>query len=385
MRGLVLAWLLGSLVVGSFAQTTEFPGSAWDLLQKGNLSEAEDLARVALLSDPTQLDAMEILGTTALYSSLTTRPDETIYHPTVDVAARTTAPSLKGIRAAESWWKQVLALAPARAYLAEDLSVLFFEAGSFRAALDWAKIAAARPEATTATLKRTAYLVGLAADWQTMVGLLLRLGGDREAALYRALEAWRTNGSTWQQLLRTYQKTSGPAQAGDKLAAWMLGDQMRDSEAGLQNLLTVEPGFFNLLIKQKYGERYPDQFTARLDLARNLAQYGNYERAIDIYLDLEKRKSAKTPDEKAALAFNAAWAWEAAGRATEAGNAWRALTTAKDFYARSAAFWFLGRTALEDGDETEAKKWWTEIANEPARSKYASWAALELSKLSKTE
>ena len=363
------------------AEQADFPGSALRLLQQGNLTEAEDLARVVLLGDPTNLDAMEILGTTALYSSLTERPDETIYHPTVDVTLWTTAPRLSAIRSAESWWKQVLALDPTRTYLALDLSGLFFDAGSFRSALDWSKTAAAHPDASEATLKRTAYLLGLAADWPGMAALLARIPGDREAPLYRALDSWRTSGAAWPNLLRAFQKTTGTGTSGDKLAAWMLSDRMRDSEAGLQNLLTVEPGFFNLLIKQKYGERYPDQFTARLDLARNLAQYGNYERALEIYSDLERRKTAKTPDEKAALALNAAWAWEAAGKTTEAGNAWRALTGAKDFYARSAAYWFLGRTAKEAGDDLAARSWWSEVANEPARSKYASWAASELKKL----
>ncbi|MEI8094862.1 MAG: hypothetical protein WCG80_11670 [Spirochaetales bacterium] len=382
----LLAMVSVALVSVPLAAQSVFPGNALALLQTGQVAEARELALAAHEADRTNVDALVILGTADLYSSMVLRPDETIYHPVADLkAAWNPVLPLRGVQAAAVWWKDVPTLDPSRNSVWEDLSGLYFDAGSLKQALDYGRLAVAVPGVSGDTLHRVAYLAGLAQGWPEMVSLLQGMtdsaNAAREALLYRALGLWRTNDQNWKTAMKAFLATPGAAMTGTKLAAYLLSDKPRDTDAGYQELLTVEPGFPNLLVKQKYADRFSELFAPRLDLARNLAQYGNYDRALELYIDLERRQLAKTPDEKAALALNAAWAWESAGRYPEATNAWKLVAVAKDFYARSAACWFLGRSAREGGQLAEARSWWTQVADEPARSKYAAWCATELKKL----
>lgn len=374
---LALAWFF--TLPGS-AQST-FPADAISLLGQGKTSEAKVLAQAVHLKDPTNSEALIVLGTAALYDGVVYRYEETIYHPTVDSRAQATAVvSLPGVQSAEAFWKQVPAQDP-NSSVWEDLCGLYQDCGNFKLALEAGRQAILANPTKEALLNRVAYLAGLAQNWGEMVTLLTKSHDLRTAQLYRSLDLWRTNDPSWKAQVRAFLAMPGPPITGSKLAAWLVSDQLRDTDTGYQDLLKVEPGFPNLVVKQKYAERFGEVFTVRLDLARNLSQYGNYDRALEIYLDLRRRQLAKTPEEKAALALNEAWAWEAAGRFSEANSAWKAVANAKDFYARSAACWFLGRNAWESGQLAEARSWWQQISLEPARSKYAGWAASELKKL----
>jgi tetratricopeptide (TPR) repeat protein len=377
----VRALALASLLVAKLT-AQGFPDDALALLAEGKVAQARRLAEAIPSSDPAYPDALLIQGTATLYDGMVLRPDETIYHPTVDLTAQWNAViPLRAVVSASEFWSQIPALDPKRSSVWDDLSSLYFDAGNLKVALANGRLAAASPQATAATLKRVAYLAGLAQAWPEMVTLLSRTGSAREAQLYRTLELWRTGDPTWKTATKAFLSGTGPEVTGSKLIAYLAGDKYRDNEAGLQELLRVEPGFPNLIVKHRYADRFPELFTPRLDLARNLAQYGNYDRAIELYVDMDRRQLAKTPDEKAALALNQAWAWEAAGRYPEATNAWQLVVNAKDFYARSAACWFLGRTARENGKLADARSWWTQVADEPARSKYAAWCATELKRL----
>jgi tetratricopeptide (TPR) repeat protein len=372
--------LAGCLALSASAQTT-FPADALSLLGQGKTSEAKVLAQAVHLKDPANSEALIVLGTAALYESVVYRYEETIYHPTVDSRAQPAAVvTLPGVQTAETFWKQVPSLDP-KSSVWEDLCGLYQDCGNFKLSLEAGRQAVLANPTKESLLNRVAYLAGLAGSWGEMVNLLTKSHDLRTAQLYRCLDLWRTNDLSWKTQVRAFLAMPGPPITGSKLAAWLASDQLRDTDSGYQDLLKVEPGFPNLVVKQKYAERYSEVFTVRLDLARNLSQYGNYDRALEIYLDLRRHQLAKTPEEKAALALNEAWAWEAAGNVEQANTAWKAVANAKDFYARSAACWFLGRNAWEAGQLAEARGWWQQTYLEPARSKYASWAASELKKL----
>jgi tetratricopeptide (TPR) repeat protein len=361
------------------------------LLGEGKVAEAETLAQGVLAATPDDADALVIAGTAVLYGKMAPRRDDSIFRPVVDpLADPDYRLSPGGADAVAAYWKRVPALDPARSYLWGDLAQLTFRSGDTLRALDWAKQALAGP-ADPEGLAAAASVFALNLDWARAAQALALVPGNRTTLLYQGLEAWRTGKDGWRVPLKAFVDNPGPDPAGTKLAAFLLGPDMRDSEAGLQNAAQAETGIAALAVRQKYVERYPDKFQPRLDLARNLAQYGSFAKALDHYGEIDRRGLATTPEQKVTVLFQEAWALQAMGRHPEADKVWEMLVDASDFYVRSAAAWFLGEDALANGKPDQAKLWWTRqpvskvpmpaVADEPARSKYAAWCAAELKKL----
>jgi tetratricopeptide (TPR) repeat protein len=383
--------LLGTLPLPASADPT-FWEKASGLLADGKVADADALAQVVLASAPDDADALVVAGTAALYNKMAPRRDDSIFRPVVDPTA---APDFRldpaGADAVAGWWKRVPALDPTRTYLWGDLAQLTFRSGDSARAMEWAKQALAAPTADPEGLAAAASVFALNLDWAKAAQALGRIPGNRTTLLYQGLEAWRTGKEGWKAPLKAFVDNPGSDPAGTRLAAYLIGPDMRDTEVGFQNASLAEPGIAALAVRQKYVERYPDKFQPRLDLARNLAQYGSFAKALDHYGEIDRRGLATAPEQRVTVLFQEAWALQAMGRQPEANKVWGMLTDASDFYIRSAAAWFLGEDALANGKPEEARLWWTRapvsktpmlaVADEPARSKYAAWCAAELKKI----
>jgi len=375
------------------------------LLNQGEFDRAGALAQTALSQNPENADALVVAGTALLYSKAAPRRDDSIYRPTVDAAAAgdLTVPLPAALEVA-ALWKRVPALDASRAYLWGDIAQMVFRAGGSAAALEYAQAALDSPNADPDSLKAAASVFALNLDWTKAAQTLGRIPGNRTALLYQGLEAWRLGKDGWRVPLQAFAQNPGTDTAGVKLAAYLSGPDMRDGENGYQAALQVEPGLPSLAVRQKYVERYPDKFLARLDLARTLSVYGSFDKALAQFAEIDRKALAGSADERQTILFQQAWAYQGSGRTAEADKVWQMLTESRDFYIRSAAAWFLGMDAIARGKAAEAKTLWTwqppspprkpaansaptppellpSIIQEAGRSKYAAWAAQEYRKL----
>jgi hypothetical protein len=379
-------WTLALLLsAGPLAADPAFLARATDLLAQGKLDDAASLAQGVLATTPGDPDALVITGTVVLYRNLSPRRLDSIYRTDADPAADPEpALSPPGVAAVAQWWKRVPALDPARAYLWGDLAQLTFRAGDSAGALEYAAQVLALAQPDPGSLKAAASVFLLNLDTARAAQALAKIPGNRSNLLYRGLDAWRTGNGDWRTPLKTFVDNPGDELAGRKLAAYLIGPAMRDGEAGFLAALQVEPGVAALTVRQKYAQRYPNKFMARIDLARSLSQFGSFARALVEYAEIDRLGLAGNDDERLAVVFQEAWAQQGSGHLDEANRLWTMLTDARDFYLRSAAAWFLGANAQAAGKLDEAKSWWTAVADEPARSKYAYWADQELKKLRRT-
>ena len=372
------------LVLGGLAPLAAEPtflAQASDLLNEGRIDETATLVQQALATNPDDPDALVIQGTVVLYRNLHPRREDSIYRPQAEPAGpRAPALDPSGAAAIADWWKRVPARDPARIYLWGDLAQLTFRAGDSSQALAYAAEALVSPPDPEA-LQAAASVFLLNLDADRAVQALEKIPGNRSSLLYRGLEAWRLGKEEWQTPLKAYVADPGLDKTGVQLASFLIGPGMRDTEAGFLEALKTENDIPALFVRQKYVDRYPDKFLARLDLARSLSQFGSFALALAQYSEIDKRGLASSPDERLAVAFQQAWAFQASGRVEEASNLWEAIADSRDFYLRSAACWFLGQNATGRADTAAAKGWWSRVADEPARSKYAFWALEELTKL----
>lgn len=405
MNRTALAALVACLCLSPLAADPAFLSRASALLDAGDFAQTQALAQDALAQNPNDADALVVAGTALLYAKAEARRDDSIYKVAVDPAAapEVTVPAPVALAVAD-YWKRVPALDPARTYLWGDLAQMVFRAGAPARALEFAQAALDAAGSDEDSLKAAASVFALNLDWGRAAKALARIPGNRTALLYQGLDAWLAGKDGWRAPLQAFAQDPGADKAGAPLAAYLAGPQMRDGDAGYQAALQVETGLASLAVKQKYVERYPNQFLPRLDLARTLSTYGSFDKALVHYGEIDRRGLATSPDEKQTVLFQEAWAYQAQGKATEAGRLWSLLTPSKDFYIRSAAAWFLGQQALANGKPNEAKALWTyrpasppriaapnstvsppelllSVSEEPGRSKYAAWVAAELAKL----
>jgi len=280
-----------------------------------------------------------------------------------------------------SFWKKVPALDPDRTYLWGDLAQLTFRSGDSAHAVEYALQVLQAPVADPEALQAAASVFALNLDWVKASQALAKIPGNRTYLLYQGLEAWRAGKEGWRVPLKAFVDKPGPDPSGAKIAAYLIGPAMRDNETGFAEAARIEGGLASLAVRQKYVERYPNKFLPRLELARILNQFGSFAKALAHYDEIDRKALAATPEERQSVLFQQAWALQGAGRPSEAARLWEMLAGARDFYLRSAAAWFLGESSLAQGKTVEARDWWLKIADEPARSKYAYWAAEELKKL----
>jgi len=357
-----------------------FWDQAVELLNAGKVEEAGDLARTVLETQPNDADALVIAGTQVLYSRLAPRKEDSIFKPEVDLGAEG-EPRLSpdAVDAVAAYWKKVPPLEPERAYLWGDLAQMTFRAGDSGRALEYATQAlASAPDPDSLRAAASVFVLNL--DWNRAAQALARIPGERLTLLYQGLELWRTGKDGWRVPLKAFVDNPGTQKAGVALATYLIGPAMRDTEGGFLEALKVEDGIAALAVRQKYVERYPDKFQPRLELARTLCQFGSFTKALVHFAEIDRKAVATTPEQRQTVLFQQAWAHQAAGHEAEAVRLWGFLVDAKDFYVRSAADWFLGQAALAQGKIDEAKAWWSRVADEPARSKYAFWCAAELKK-----
>lgn len=381
MRRRTLLALLASVSLSATADPV-FWDQAVDLLNSGKVEEAGLLAKAVLDAQPNDADALVIAGTQVLYSQLKPRREDSIFTPEVDLKAEG-EPRLspEAVEAVATYWSKVPGQDPERAYLWGDLAQMTFRAGDSGRALEYAAKVLATPSSDADSLRSAASVFVLNLDWARATQALTKIPGERVALLYQGLELWRTGKDGWRVPLKSFVENPGPQKAGSVLAAYLIGPAMRDTEGGYLEALKVEEGIAALAVRQKYVERYPDKFQPRLDLARNLCQFGSFTKALGHFSEIDRKAIATTAEQRQSVLFQQAWAHQAAGHQAEAVRLWALLTESKDFYIRSAADWFLGHQALTQGKKEEARAWWARVADEPARSKYAYWCAAELKKL----
>lgn len=358
----------------------------WDravvLLQEGRWDEAGVLAQETLKAAPDDADALVVAGTAVLYQRLEARRDDSIFKPDVDGDAKG-EPRLspEAVEAVAGFWKRVPDQDPERTYLWGDLAQMTFRAGDSATALEYALLALKAPKSDPESLRTAASVFALNLDWSRAAEAMQKIPGERLGLLYLGLELWRTGKDGWRVPLKAFADNPGPQKTGAALAAYLIGPAMRDTEAGYLEALKVEEGIPSLAVRQKHAERYPNKFLPRLDLARSLCQFGSFVKALGYFAEIDRKALAVTPEERQSVLFQQAWAHQGAGHRAEAARLWGLLTEARDFYVRSAAAWFLGREALVSGKREEAAAWWSQVASEPARSKYAYWAAAEMARV----
>ena len=381
---MIRPFLLCFLAVIPLSADPAFLDQASRLLSDKKLSEAGALAQAVLATSPDDSDALVIAGTVVLYQKLEVKRDDSIFHPE---AAPTTDPvpglTPTSVDSVASYWKRVPAVDPSRAYLWGDLAQLTFRSGDPARAMEYALKALAATQSDPDSLRAAAMVFALNLDAGRASLALARIPGNRSYLLYQGLEAWRTGKDGWKIPMKAFVDDHGDESAGAKLAAFLLGPAMRDSETGFLEAMKSEDTIAVLVVDLKYVDRYPNKFSARLNLGRSLNQFGSFAQALVQFDEIDRRGLASTSDERQAVLFQQAWAQQASGRLQEASRLWEMLSESKDFYLRSAASWFLGNNALVGGKISEAKDWWRKVADEPARSKFAWWAEAELKKLPK--
>lgn len=395
-------WSLAVIVAlsGPLFGDEAFLTQATELLDQGRLADAGALAQGTLATHPDDPDALVVAGTVELYTGAQVRRDESIFRPEVDPwAPGQPTVSASVARRVAALWGRVPVLDPSRTSLWTDLIELTFRSGATDLAVDYARRVLADPAAGATELKAAATVFVLNLEAGLAAQALARIPGDRSYRLYRGLEAWRGGKAGWKADLDSFVADGTEGDPGRKLAAYLVGPKMRDTEAGYQAALQAEEGLAGLVVRQKWVDRYPDQFFGRFGLARALLLWGNYPKALVHYGELERRGAAPGAEEREAIVFHRAWALEASDRGAEALVLWSSLITSRDFYLRSAASWFVGSRALAEGKVQEARALWTQkynlppkpkapapeplpaVSEEPARSKYAAWAAQELQRL----
>jgi hypothetical protein len=360
-----------------------FLSRASGLLAEGNVDSADALARSVLDAAPDDADALVIEGTAVLYRQLVVRRSDSIFRPDADPAAAGT-PSLtpSGAQAVASYWKRVPGLDASRSYLWGDLAQLTFRAGDAAGAVEFARSALTAEPPDAEALQAAAQVFLLNLDFPRGAQALARIPGNRSNLLYQGLEAWRTGKDGWRTPLKAFVDDPGADTAGSKLAAYLLGSAMRDTEAGYLEALKLEPGTpASLAVRLKYVDRYPNKFASRFDLGRSLNQFGSYSKALAQFDEIDRHQLTNLPEERQAVLFQQAWANQASGHPQEASRLWDMVSDSRDFYLRSAAAWFLGSNLAALGKTSDAKDWWLKVADEPARSKFAFWADAELKKL----
>ena len=379
--GRVASLLFLGLVGLPLAAEPGFLTRSSELLGQGKIDEAARMAEQILEASPDDPDALVVEGTVVLYRNLHPRRDDSIFRPLAEPAGPR-APGLDPSGAAKvaAWWKRVPGVDPGRASLWGDLAQLTFRAGDPAQALEFAAAALDSPIPDPEALQVAASVFLLNLDTTRGIRALEKIPGNRTALLYKGLEAWRLGKDGWRVSLQAFVDGQEPG-PGTKLAAYLLGPDMRDTEAGFLEAIKTENSVPTLIVRQKYTDRYPNKFLSHLELARSLSQFGSFGQALREYAEIDRKALASTPEERQAVLFHQAWAYQASGLSKEASRLWEMVADSRDFYLRSAAAWFLGQNAIARGEEIAAKGWWSKVADEPARSKYAFWAAEELKKL----
>src|SRR6185312_8194057 len=123
----------------------------------------------------------------------------------------------------------------------------------------------------------------------------------------------------------------------------------------------------------KYFKEHSPYFMPAFKYAESLTYNSRYTDALKAFKEIQT--DTITAKEKEDLDFYMAWALYKTGNKKEANTHWEPLLKSADFYRKSAAAYFIGKSYLDNKDKATANKYFSMVSDSGSKSKYANYCA----------
>ena len=279
-------------------------------------------------------------------------------------------------------YRAIAKLYPQDGNIVSDMGAMHFKRGDLDNALTYFTKAAGMSERDEMTLANLVLINAVVGDYEKSLHyqkLVSDMAGDDKILLYRALHQRLAGAADWQKHAKAIivkHPTDDESKPYKDMAQSLLPGAGKYSFEQYQasTAYKVET-HFDILNAEWAAKAFPGKFEPVFNLADYLTYYHNYRKALPLYARIEQERLAGTQDEREKLDFYYAWALYSAGRIPEANRHWSRLLTAKDFYYKSAACYFLGNYHYQRKEYEQAQDYFGRVKDAASKSKYANFSA----------
>jgi hypothetical protein len=279
-------------------------------------------------------------------------------------------------------YKAILRLYPNVSGLNGDVAAMYFKRGRLAEGQQYLETALAQKGADEMVYNNAVLIFTVMGKYdkaRSAAKGLSTLNKDEKWILYDGMLDYLQGKGQWKKKLGDLsgRKTIKPEDAS--LAAFLLSkDNTDDIESYRKSAKLTKDSSIQILLHDRARRRIPESHEPRYNYAELLVYYKNYNAAIPVFKEIVNGKYSLSADDQEAVNFHYAWALQDSGSRQEANQIWTGLLASKNFYVQSAAAYFLGKNALDQGKKKEAIEYFKMFSDKASKSKYAtiSWNRL---------
>jgi tetratricopeptide (TPR) repeat protein len=278
-------------------------------------------------------------------------------------------------------YETILRLYPEVSGLYSDIAGLYFKHGRIADGRRYIETALTKKGADEMVYANARLICTIKKDYDKALNAakgLSRIKKNQDWLLYAGLLDDLRGGKG---MRKTLASLAGKDSEAGKLADFLISpDNKGDIESYRKAVNLAKDSSIQLLMHDRARNRFPTHFEPHYRYAEMLVYYKDYSDAIPVFEKIFSSNLKMSSDEQETVHFHYAWALQDSGKGRDADQTWKGLLTSKNFYVRSAAAYFLGKNALEQGKKKDAVAYFKMVSDKASKSKYATlcWNKLKV-------
>jgi len=268
-------------------------------------------------------------------------------------------------------YNKLAELFPNSAGIMGDIAAQYVAHNDMKKAKESIDLAMKRPGADKLTYRNAFTINGLLENYDEAIKMCYKadstLGYFYECLVKLSRgNDWKTSLSKWYVTFHDY---ADPA----RLASQLLSTNMNNGNATTDTLINLQLTDAYKIPVLRYFKEHSPYFLPAFKYAEALTYNSRYSDAVKAFKEI--KTDTITALEKEDLNFYMAWALYKNGDKKEANTHWEPLLKSTDFYHKSAAAYFIGKSYLDTKDSAKAKQYFSMVSDSASKSKYANFCS----------
>ncbi|MCU0822477.1 MAG: hypothetical protein MUC95_08395, partial [Spirochaetes bacterium] len=211
-------------------------------------------------------------------------------------------------------------------------------------------------------------------NYPKAVEALKSIQGSNLWKFYDGLNQYYTNDPGYKTALNDY--IAGPGGSEDNeiaIAKFLVSDENKDDFESFTKSIKGEKWINHIILLKRAMAKFPNEFEPMFYYAKIMAYYKNYYEAYNTFRTIETKNIQLDALKQSSYNFYNAYTFDQLRMVIKANTVWQILMSDGDFYKRTAACYFYGKSLYYFGRKDEAVTVFKKGAEDGCGSKYSAF------------